>query len=99
MKKLVMVSALVFGVFGASACGSKADNALNDLEGFKNKMCECKDAACVDSVEKDMEAWEKKMRDSDMKKSDLSDDQKARAKEISKAMRECRRNAKKSDSE
>ena len=91
MKKLVLLAGMVL----ATACGSKADNALSELEGFKNKMCECKDKACAEGVEKDMEEWAKKMKDSDVKKSDLSEADQTKAKEINKALRECRRNAKK----
>ena len=91
MNKLVLLVGLVF----ASACGSKAENALSDFEGFKTKMCECKDAACVEGVEKDMKSWEEKMKDSDVKKSDLSEGDQAKLKEIRKELRECRRNAKK----
>lgn len=91
MKKLMIV--LGMGLF-ATACGSKADNALAELESFKTKMCECKDVACVEGVEKEMEEWEKKMKDSGIKKEDLSDDQKTKAKETSKAMRQCRRDIK-----
>ena len=90
MKKLV----LLVGIGFASACGSKADDAIAALEGFKNKMCECKDKACVEGVEKEMMEWGAKMKD-EVKEADASDAQKEKAKEISKAMRECRRNAKK----
>jgi hypothetical protein len=91
MKKL----AVVFGIVFATACGNKADKALSEMEGFKDKMCECKDKACVDSVQSDMLEWSKKMKDSGIEKSDLSDAQKERGKEIEKAMSECRREARK----
>lgn len=89
MKKL----AVVFGIVFATACGSKADKALDEMEGFKNKMCECKDAACADSVQSDMREWSKKMKDSGIEKSDLSDSQKTRGKEIDEQMSKCRREA------
>jgi len=85
MSKLFLLSTLVF----ATACGSKADNALKEMEGFKNKMCECKDKACVDGVQKDMMEWSKKMKDGDMKKDDLSEDQKKKAGEITAEMMKC----------
>lgn len=91
MKKILLVGSIVF----AAACGGKADNALKELEGFKDKMCACKDASCADGVEKEMMEWAKKMKD-EVKEEDISDEQKAKGKEISKAMRECRRAARKS---
>jgi hypothetical protein len=71
MKKLV----LLVGIGFASACGSKADDAIAALEGFKNKMCECKDKACVEGVEKEMMEWGAKMKD-EVKEADASDAQK-----------------------
>lgn len=93
MNKIVLLVGIVF----ASGCGSKADNALGELESFKNKMCECKDKACAEGVEKDMLEWSKKMKDEGMKKSDLADDQKEKAREINKEMSKCRREATKGD--
>jgi hypothetical protein len=92
MKKLVLLVGIVF----SSACGSKVDSAIAELESFKNKMCECKDAACADGVEKEMKEWASSMSD-DVKKADGSDEQKEKAKELRKAMRECRRAAMKTD--
>jgi hypothetical protein len=80
---------LLAGITLAAACGSKADNALGDLEGFKDRVCACKDKECADGVKKDMREWKKKMRDEGIKKSELSDDQKKRAKEIDKEMDTC----------
>lgn len=81
---------LIAGVLLAAACGSKADNALSEFESFKTRMCDCKDKDCAETVKKDMREWEKKMREEGMKKKDLSEDQRAKAKEIDKAMDECR---------
>jgi len=85
MQKLVLLTAIVF----TSACGSKADDAIKAMDGFKTRMCECKDKACADDVQKDMKEWGQKMKDSDMKKDDLSDDQKAKVKDITKEMMGC----------
>jgi len=85
MKKFLLVAALVY----AAGCGSKADNAIGELEGFKTRMCECKDKACGDEVQKDMKEWKTKMKDSDVKKSDLSEDQKAKAKDVGMEMMKC----------
>lgn len=85
MKNLLLVAGLVF----AAGCGSKADGALGEMEGFKTRMCECKDKACGETVMKDMMEWGKKMKDSGVKKDDMSDDQKAKGKELSKDMQKC----------
>jgi hypothetical protein len=85
MKKLLLVA----GIMVAAACGSKADNALGDMEGFKDRICACKDQSCADGVKKDMKEWKKKMREDNVKKSDLTDDQKKRAKEIDLEMDTC----------
>jgi len=85
MKKLLLVTAIVF----TSACGSKADNAIKEMEGFKTRMCECKDKDCAEAVNKDMKEWGKKMKDSGMEKGDLSDDQKSKVKDITKEMMGC----------
>ncbi len=89
MKKI----AVIFGIVFATACGSKTDKALDELEGFKNKMCECKDSTCADAVKNDMREWSKNMKDSGIEKSDLSEGQKTRGKEIEEAMSKCRREA------
>jgi hypothetical protein len=86
MTKFFLLAAITLAT---AACGSKADNALGDLEGFKDRMCGCKDKDCADGVKKDMREWKKKMRDEGIKKSELSDDQKKRAKEIDKEMDTC----------
>jgi hypothetical protein len=91
MKKLMFVVGLAL----AAGCGSKTDKALDALEDFKTQMCKCTDASCVEGVEKEMSEWEAKMKDSGIEKSDLSDDQKAKAKEINTELRKCRRDAKK----
>lgn len=50
-------------VLGLGACGGKADDALNKMEGFKNQVCACADKACAEQVmrdmEKSMEEWAK----------------------------------------
>lgn len=90
MKKLMLVAGIMFAV----GCGSKAENALGELESFKSKMCECKDKACGEKIEGEMMEWSKKMKDADVKKSDLSDEQKEKAREISKEMRKCQKELK-----
>jgi hypothetical protein len=84
MTKLFLLAGILL-----TGCGSKADNALSDLEGFKDRLCACQDKDCADGVKKDLKEWKKKMREENVKKSDLSDDQKKRAKEIDKEMDSC----------
>jgi hypothetical protein len=85
MNKLLFVAGVMF----AAGCGGKADNALGEMEGFKDKMCACPDQACADAVRKDFKDWNKKMREDNVKKSDLTDDQKKRAKDINVDMDTC----------
>lgn len=85
MKKFLLVAGLVF----AAGCGSKADNALGEMEGFKTRMCECKDKACGEKVQADMMEWAGKMKESGVKKSDMSDEQKKKGKEVSEEMMKC----------
>lgn len=85
MTKLVLLA----GITLATACGSKAENALSDVEAFKDRACACKDKECSDAVRKDVREWKKKMRDEGIKKSELSDDQKKRLKEIDREMDAC----------
>lgn len=53
MQKILLVASLVM-VFGG--CKDKWDKALSDFEGLKDKMCECKDAACADKVDADLDS-------------------------------------------
>jgi hypothetical protein len=57
MRKISMFAA---GVLLAIGCGKKdpVDKAIAGLEDWKNKMCACKDKACVDKVHEDYKKWE-----------------------------------------
>lgn len=37
------------------ACGNK--KAVQAIEKFADRMCECEDAACAEAVKKDFDAW------------------------------------------
>ena len=54
MQKLSIIAGLVLALAG---CGKKdkVDQAIADLEGWRAKMCECKDKACADKVAKKAE--------------------------------------------
>src|SRR5690606_4382060 len=57
MSKLSMFAA---GIVLAMGCGSNdpLDKAIAGLEDWKNKMCACKDKACVEKVQEDYKKWE-----------------------------------------
>jgi hypothetical protein len=49
---------------GLVACKkSGVDGALDKMEGFKNKVCACKDQACIEGVQKEMGEWMEKNAD------------------------------------
>jgi hypothetical protein len=85
MTKLLLLSGLVF----ATACGSKTDGAISEMQGFTDKMCACTDKGCAEAVMKDMMEFGKKMKDEGVKKSDLSDDQKQKLKDLRKEFEGC----------
>jgi hypothetical protein len=67
MQRLIVIACVVFA---AAACGkNKFEQAASDLEGFRDKMCACKDKSdkaaqkdCADGVKKDIDEWKKDMR-------------------------------------
>ena|SRR5215813_2836543 len=58
MQKLVFVLGALLLVGG---CKDKFEKAVSEMEGFKDKLCACKDKACADGVKKEMDEWEKGM--------------------------------------
>lgn len=60
MRKLSIIAGLVLALSG---CGKKdkLDGVISELEGWKSKMCACKDAACAEKVHEDYKKWEDKM--------------------------------------
>jgi len=85
----MLVMSLVVG------CGDKWDKAISELDGFKDKMCACKDKACTDGVKKDMEAWETKMKDTFKKDEKPPEKLIEKGDKIEKEMRECRKTVEK----
>lgn len=86
-----MVAVLVLALAG---CGKKdkLDQALSDFEGWKDKVCACKDAACAEKEFEGYKAWEDKME------KELGDVDKEKNKEklekfeaVEKEMKACRR--------
>lgn len=88
MRNFLLVGALVFGL---GACSKSAgDEALSKMEGFKNQMCECKDKACAEKVQKEMGEWfEKFAKDNKDKKPEKDKDMEEKASKIMKEMEEC----------
>jgi len=86
MKKIGL--ALVLSL-AASACGGDAfDDALKQFEGFKNKMCACKDAACADKVKEDWRTWRLGLKDK-LKDKKPSEAQDKKGKALDDAMDAC----------
>ena len=59
MNKLLLTLGFV-AALGACGGGGGFDEILKKGKAFKDATCACKDSACVDKVEKDMEAWMEK---------------------------------------
>src|SRR5690242_16359679 len=64
MTKIAMVLGMVWVLVACSK--SKWEQAVSDLEGFRDKMCACKSkgdpkaqSSCADDVKKAMDSWEK----------------------------------------
>ena len=59
--RIGIIGFLFAGAFAFGACGDEGKDALNKI---KEKVCACKDAACVADVQKDlMAAMDKKTSD------------------------------------
>jgi hypothetical protein len=91
MRNLIIVAGLVLAL---NACSkSKTDQALSESEGFKDRMCACKDGDkdCGEKVRTEYREWRKGMREK-MSKDEankMSDETKQKAKETAMAMMEC----------
>ncbi|MEO8701843.1 MAG: hypothetical protein ABI867_17495 [Kofleriaceae bacterium] len=51
-----ILAAAILGL-GLGACGGKADDALDKLDGFKNQICACADKACAETAMRSMETY------------------------------------------
>jgi len=63
MKKILIALGSMALLAGSGCGGGGADELLGKMEGFKNKVCACKDKACVDNVQKEMMEWAMKNMD------------------------------------
>lgn len=61
MKKILFAVASM--ALAAGCGGGGADEILGKMRGFKDKVCACKDKACVEGVEKEMLEWAMKNMD------------------------------------
>jgi hypothetical protein len=91
MKHLTIAVGLLLGL---GACSNKFDKALSEFESYKDKMCACKDKDCAEKVDKDFKEFMMSLREKFDKDSKPSEDQDKKGKELDKAYRECKRNAK-----
>lgn len=70
---------------------SKWDKAMSDMEGFRDKMCACKDKACTEDVHKSYREWQKSLM-TDMGKDEKPPDNIIeKGDKIEGEMKDCRR--------
>jgi hypothetical protein len=84
-------SVVVCSLFLVAGCSDKWDKAISQMDGFKDKMCACKDKACTDGVEKEVSAWESTMKDTFKKDEKPPEKLMEKGDKIEKEMRECRK--------
>jgi hypothetical protein len=54
---------LLWTLVAMAGCKDKWDKALAEAEVFKDRMCACKDKACVDDVKKERLAWDASLKE------------------------------------
>jgi hypothetical protein len=72
--------------------GGGIDGVIKEYEGFKDKMCACKDAACAEKVQADANAFIMKAAEK-FKDSKPSKEQDEKFDKIQNAMEECEKKA------
>jgi len=84
--------ALMF-VFAIGCKKDPVDQVMSDLEGWKAKMCACKDKACTEKVEADFDKNEDKMMEKlkGIDKDSVDKDKIAKFKSLEKEYRSCRK--------
>lgn len=85
---IILVIAAAAAACGGKSSGNKVDQALDALEGFKNRGCACADQACFGKVQGEMEAWAK-AHANEINGATATKAQGARAETIDRAMIEC----------
>jgi hypothetical protein len=86
MRRLAIVAGLLVGCHGPD----KFDDAVANIEGFKDRMCACQDKTCADTVQADWRAYEKKLRETLGPDGKPSKQQDKRARLLDEAIRVCR---------
>jgi len=87
LKAIVCAMSIGAALLVSTGCGG---DPLAKLEEFTDKICECKDKACVDKVNKEMTEWMKANAD---KAKEPSDSDKEKATKIMARMMECSKKA------
>lgn len=87
MKKILFAVASMALVAGCG--GGGADEMIGKMRGMKDKICACKDKACVENAEKEMMEWLMKNADK-FKDVKPTDSQKKAAEKIEEDMEKCK---------
>ena len=89
---MTKLSMFAVGIALAIGCGGNdpMDKAISGLEGWKKKMCECKDKACADKVHEDYKKWENDVLEPAMKGKKESDISKSLI-DLDQERKDCRR--------
>ena len=91
MRKFLIATGVLFAFTACSK--SKWDQAASAAEGFRDKMCACKDKACTEQVRKDEKDWQKAHEDmfKDIKDpKDIPKDFMEKMDKVEKEERDCR---------
>jgi hypothetical protein len=57
MKKISIAIVAAVSLLSLGACKKKGGGMMGQMKEFKDKMCTCKDKACVDKVNEEMTKW------------------------------------------
>jgi hypothetical protein len=68
---------------------SDLEIAMAEMKGFRDKICACVDAACVQKVADDMTAWGQEMQKKLGDKPKFTEDQQTQLQQIGQQMGEC----------
>src|SRR5262245_53849097 len=92
---LLAASLAVVAVAALGGCKKSGDDASARMAAFRDKMCGCKDKACIDQVTADMAKWSADHRGDTPEKTSEADQKKIAAisEEITKCMTQVARSA------
>jgi len=83
----LLAASLTAGLMGMAGCKNSGGEAIAQMTELKNKMCACKDKACIDQVSADMAKWSAEHRSTAPEKASAEDEKKLAA--ISNEMTDC----------